>query len=163
LKVWAPVGWPCGQPTSSAQANEEDVDRGQLPNRALRPLQAADEETVDTDQLARPLSLDVPLRRRLAGRLVRRRVAGKECEPPGAGVETMPAQAAPDAVVADDDPAPALLTQLARDPVRSIAGVAEREGDDALFDKRRQLLRHPRRSLGRRISSPCRSARRLQT
>src|SRR5262249_57917539 len=77
-----------------------DVVRRQLPDRALCPLQAADEETVDADQLARPLSGNVPLRLRLAQRLVRRRVAGNQGPPPCAGVGAPSTHAAPDAGVA---------------------------------------------------------------
>jgi hypothetical protein len=52
-------------------------------------------------------------------------------------------EAAPDTVVTDDDPAPLLAAELARDPPRPKARVAEREGNDPLLDKRRQLIRQP--------------------
>jgi hypothetical protein len=52
-----------------------DVDRGQLPDRALGPPQPPDVEAVDPDQLAAPLDVDVALGARIARRLVRRRDA----------------------------------------------------------------------------------------
>jgi transposase InsO family protein len=86
-------------------------------------------------------------------------------QPLGARVESVPAQTPADAVMADQDPATALLAQLARDPRGPRAGVAEREGDDPLLQQRRDLLRirGHRRSLGRKISNPCRSTRRFHT
>src|SRR5262245_21828651 len=121
-----------------------DVDRGQLPDRTLGAGEAANEEAVDPDQLAGSLSPDVAPWLRLARRPVGRRVAGDQRQPPRARVEPVPTQAAPDTVMADDDPAPAPLAQLARDPARPEAGMAERKGHDPLLQKRRQLLRHPR-------------------
>jgi hypothetical protein len=58
-----------------------DVDRGQLPDRALRTLQPPDEEAIPAHQLARPLRLHVPLRLGLSRRLVGRCEAGDEREP----------------------------------------------------------------------------------
>jgi hypothetical protein len=57
-----------------------DVDRGQLPDSALRAGEAADVEGVKADELARPLGLDMALRLRIA-RLVRGGVTGDEREP----------------------------------------------------------------------------------
>src|SRR5207244_7971375 len=101
-----------------------DVDRGQLPDRALRARQAADEEAIEANQLPRTLRLDMPLPLR-PGRLVGRRIARDERQPLRTRVETVPTQAAPDAVVADEDPAPALPAQLARDPPRPVARMTE--------------------------------------
>ena len=78
----------------------------------------------------------MPLGLRLAWRLVRRCVAGNERQPLGARVEPVPTQAAPDAIVGDDDPAPALAAKLTGDPARTEAGMAERERDDPLLEKR---------------------------
>jgi hypothetical protein len=91
-----------------------DVNRGQLPDRAFRPLQPAD-EAVDPGQLARPLGLNMPLGLSLAWRPGRRRVARDQGGPVRTRVEAVPAEVAPDAVVADDDRAPLLLAQLAGD------------------------------------------------
>jgi len=107
-------------------------------------VQPADEEAVDTDQLARTLGLHVPLRLWLARRLVGGAVAGDERQPLRAPVEAVPAQAAPDAVGRDDDPAPPLTPELAADPPWPEAGMGERERDDPLLDKRRELVGHPR-------------------
>src|SRR5262245_51845086 len=46
--------------------------------------------------------------------------------------------------MADEDRAPALAAQLARDPPWPVTGVAERERDDPLLDKRRPLVGQPR-------------------
>ncbi|MGH3042541.1 MAG: hypothetical protein ACRDNG_12530 [Gaiellaceae bacterium] len=56
----------------------------------------------------------------------------------------MPAQAAPDAVVRDDEAAPTLLAQLGGDPLGTEVGAAEREGDGPLLDERGQLVRQER-------------------
>jgi len=118
-------------------------------------VQAADEEAVDADQLARPLRLDMALRLGLARRLGGRAVAGDEREPPAPGREPVPAQTAPDPVRRDEQPAPAGTGKLGGDPARSQARVAKREGDDPLLDERRELgIFGRRRSRGRRISSP---------
>jgi len=61
-------------------------------------VEAADEETVEADQLARTLRLDVLLGPRCAWRLVGSGVARDKAQPFAAGVETMPAQTASDAV-----------------------------------------------------------------
>jgi len=106
-------------------------------------VQSAAEEAVEADQLARPLRLHVLLDRRRTRRLVRRRVAGDEREPLRARVEPVPAQAAPDAVAGDDEPAPTGARELGRDPPRAEPRVAEREGDDPLLDQRRELIGHP--------------------
>jgi len=50
-----------------------------------------------------------------------------------------PAEAAPDAVVGDDQAARALLAQLGGDPLRAQTGMAKREGDDRLLNQRREL------------------------
>ncbi|MDQ3867507.1 MAG: hypothetical protein M3304_11910 [Actinomycetota bacterium] len=101
----------------------------------------------------------------LPRRLVGGGVAGDEREALGARGEAVAAQAAPDAVVGDAQAAPAGLPELGRDPPGAEAGVAEREGEDRLLEKRRELfgIRGRRRSLGRRIASPWRSMRRFQT
>ena len=104
--------------------------------RAFCALQPGDEEAVDPDQLARPLRLDVPGRLRLARRLVRRPVARNERDPLQPRVQPVTTQAASDAVVRDDDSAPALPPKLARDPLRPVAGVTEREGNDPLLHQR---------------------------
>ncbi len=72
------------------------------------PLRRPTKKQSIPTRLARTLRLDVALGLRLAWRLVGSRVAGDERQPLRAGVEAVPAQAAPDAVVADDDPAPTL-------------------------------------------------------
>jgi hypothetical protein len=53
-------------------------------------VQAADEEAIDADELARPLRLDVALRLKLTRRLVGRPVAGNKRQPLGTSVEPMP-------------------------------------------------------------------------
>jgi len=121
-----------------------DVDRRQLPDGAAGAVQAANVETVDTDELSRPLSLHVPLRLRLTRRLVGGAVAGDEREPAGTRVEAMPTQAAPDPVRRDDDPAPLRAPQLGSDPARTKPRVGEREGDQPLLDHRWQLVWHLR-------------------
>ena len=68
------------------------VDRGDLPDRALRAMQAPDEAAVKTDQLAGTGCVDVQLGRRLSRRFVRRAVTGDERQAPGARVEPTPAQ-----------------------------------------------------------------------
>ena len=55
-----------------------DVDRGQLPDGALRPGEPADEEGVHAHELAWTLGLDVALGLGLARRLVGSGVAGDE-------------------------------------------------------------------------------------
>jgi len=71
-------------------------------------LQATDVEAVDPDQLARAGGLERPLGLPLPRRLIGGGVAGDKREPLLPRVEAVAAQAAPDAVVRDDDPAPAL-------------------------------------------------------
>jgi hypothetical protein len=83
----------------------------------------------------------MPLRLRLPRRLVGRGVAGDQREPLLPRVQAVAAQATPDPVVADNDPAPALAAQLARDPPRPEARVAEREGDNPFLNERRELVR----------------------
>jgi hypothetical protein len=120
------------------------VDRGQLPDGAVGALEPADEEAVEADQLAGVIDLDVLLGLGLARRLVGSAVAGDQRQPLGARVEPVPAQAAPNAVRGDDDPAPLRAAQLGSDPSRPQAGVGDRERDDPLLDHRRQLIRHLR-------------------
>jgi len=79
------------QTTSSAQEKEEQTSIAvscqiapSVPRR--RPV-----ETVDPDQFAGPVDLDVRLRPRLARRLVGGAVAGDQREPLGARVEPVPA------------------------------------------------------------------------
>jgi hypothetical protein len=107
-------------------------------------VQATDEEAVEAHQLARPFGLDVAWRRGLARRLVGRAVAGDERQPSRPRREPVPAQAAPDAVVRDEQAAPTRARELGGDPARPQAGVAEREGDDSLLDQRRELVGHLR-------------------
>lgn len=75
-----------------------DVDRGELPDRALGPSQAPDVEAVDPDQLAGPLSVDVLLGAGISRRLIGRGVAGDQPEPLGARVQAVAAEHLPDAV-----------------------------------------------------------------
>ena len=120
------------------------VDRGELPDRALGATEAADVEAVDPDQLAGPLDVDVRFRLGLAWRFVGGAVAGDEREPLGARVEPVSAQAAPDTVGRDDDPAPLLAAKLGGDPPRAETGVRDRERNDPLLHDRRQLVGHLR-------------------
>ena len=85
-------------------------------------MEPTDVEGVHPHELARPLSLYVPLGLTCARRLVRGGVAGDERETLGACIEPMSAQAAPDAVVADDETTPALPAQFRGDPGRAEAG-----------------------------------------
>jgi hypothetical protein len=80
-------------------------------------VQSADEEAVDTDQLAGSLGLDVTLRLRLARRLVGGAVASDKREPLRARVEPMPTQAAPDTVGGNDQARQAAATPIR--PARS--------------------------------------------
>ena len=94
-----------------------DVDRGELPDRALGAAQASDVEAVDPDQLARPVDVDVLLGTGVARRLVGRGVAGDQPQPLGAGVQPVAAEHLPDAVGRDHDPAP-LLARASSDATR---------------------------------------------
>ena len=80
--------------------------------------------------------------RGLARRLVGRSVAGHQGEALLARVEPVPAQAAPDAVVRDDEPAPLLAAQLGSDSPWPVARMGDREGNDSLLHHRRQLVGH---------------------
>ena len=117
-------------------------------------VQAADEEAVDTDQLARPVGVDVWLWLRLARRFIGGPIAGHE---PSrlARVSRRGAQTTPDAVWADLQPAPFGARERAR-PARPEPGMAEREGDDPLLDRGESGfgICGRRRSRGRSISSP---------
>src|SRR6266498_3971421 len=80
----------------------------------------------------------------LARRLVGRPVAGDQREPLAARIKPVPAQAAPDAVRRDDDPAPTRAAELGGDPLRAEPGVTQCEGDDPRLDQHRKLVRHLR-------------------
>jgi len=71
-------------------------------------------------------------------------VAGDQAEPLLAGVEAVAAQAAPDAVVGDEEAAPALAAKLGGDAGRTETRMAEREGHDPLLDERGELVRYAR-------------------
>jgi hypothetical protein len=142
----------------------EAVDRGQLPDGAVGALEAADEEAVEADELARPLDLDVRLRLGLPRRLVGRPVAGDEGEPLRTGVEPVPAEAAPDAVSGDDDPSPLLAAELGGDPARAEAGwaIAKATIRSSTIAGSWLGIFGFRRSRGLSTSSPCRSTSRFQ-
>src|SRR5204862_199377 len=80
----------------------------------------------------------------LTGRVVGGTVAGDERQPLGARVEAVAAQAAPDAVGGDDEAAPLLAPQLGGDAPRPQPGVGDGEGEDALLEQGRELVRHQR-------------------
>jgi len=136
-----------------------EVDRRQLPDRAFRAAQAADVEAVDPDQLARPVDLDVGLRRRLGRRLVGGTVAGDQREALGSRVEAVPAQTAPDPVRRDDDPAPARAAKLGGDPPGTEPGWPSAKATIRSSTSSESWLGifGRRRSRGRSTSSPCRS------
>src|SRR5215207_6917549 len=116
-----------------------------MPDGALGPAQAPDEEAVDLDLLAGPGGVDVPLDRRdLGASFVGIAVPGDQRQALVAGVQPDPAQDAPDAVLADPDAAPLLPGQLRADAPRAVAGVPEGEGDDPLLEVRADLVGHPR-------------------
>lgn len=122
------------------------VDCIQLPDGTLRPGRALDVEGVHADELTGMVGPAVALGLVLARWLVRRRVSRDEAQSRPARVESVPAQAAPVAVVADDEDALALRAKLGRDPCGAEFGMAQGEGNDPLFDKRRELSGHAQHS-----------------
>jgi hypothetical protein len=143
-----------------------DVERAQLPDGAFRAGEPADVEAVDPDQLAWELRLDVPLRFRLARRLV------------GSGVTRHERQCRLARVLRPcrrrQRQTPLGLTTIP--PQRSRASsLAIRRGPKPGWPSAKATIRSSKngdsccgirgrlRSLGRKISNPCRSARRFQT
>jgi hypothetical protein len=122
-----------------------DVDRGVLPDRALRPRQATDEKAVDADLLSGPVGIDVPGWWWRRGRaLVGVAVPGDQGQALGAGVEPKADEDAPNAVLTDPQAAPFLSGEFGADASGSEAGVRQGEGDDPLFDVRPDLVGYPR-------------------
>ena len=121
-----------------------DVDRGQLPDGLLHVVQSPDEEAVEANQLAGPLRLHMAGFGGRARGLVGRGVTCDQREPLRARVQPVPAQAAPNAVGRNDEATPAWARELGRDPARTQTGMAQREGEDALLNERRELIGHPR-------------------
>jgi hypothetical protein len=121
-----------------------DVDRGQLPDRALGALQPPDVEAVDADQLAGPVDVDVLFGAGIARRLVGSGVAGDQPQALGPGVQAVAAQDLPDTIGRDHDATPLLARQLGGHPPRAQAGMRQREADDALLDHLGQLVGHLR-------------------
>jgi hypothetical protein len=84
-----------------------------------------------------------------------RGVARDEREALGTRVQAVAAQHLPDPVRGDDDPAPLLARELARDAPRSEPGVRDREAEDPLLD-------HPRQRVGHLRAPPFPRAQHLQ-
>jgi hypothetical protein len=80
----------------------------------------------------------------LAWRLVGCGVAGDEREALPPRGEAVTTQAAPDAVVRDEQAAPALAPELSGDAGGTESGVTESEGDDPALDQRGELVGHAR-------------------
>jgi hypothetical protein len=85
-----------------------DVDRCELPDRALSALESSDVEAVDPDELTRPRDIDVLLRSGISGWLIRCRVASDQPETLRPGVQPVTAQNLPHTVRGDHDGAPLL-------------------------------------------------------
>src|SRR5664280_3452404 len=121
-----------------------NVDRGELPDRALGASESADVEAVDPHQLAGPLNVDVALWLWGSGWLIGRCVARDQPEALRAGVQPVAAEHLPHSVRRDDDPAPLLPGELRGDASGTEAGVSDREGHDPLLDHLRQRVGHLR-------------------
>jgi hypothetical protein len=83
-------------------------------------------------------------RRRVGLALVGIAVAGDQRRALGARGQPHAAQHAPRAVLGDPDATPLRPRKLGADPPRPVAGVTEREGDDALLEVGPDLVGHPR-------------------
>jgi hypothetical protein len=121
-----------------------DVDRCELPDRALGALQAPDVEAIDPDQLTGPLHVDVALWLWGSGWLVGRCIARDQPQTLDASVQPVAAKNLPHPVRRDDDPAPLLPGELRGDPSRPEPGMSDRERHDPLLDHLRHLVRHLR-------------------
>jgi hypothetical protein len=107
-------------------------------------VQAPDEETVDPDQLARPLGVDVRLGLRLAGRFERCAMPRDQGQALGARVQSVADERLVDAVGRDLQSAPFRAPQPGRDALGAPARVTETERDDPLLDDLGELVGHLR-------------------
>src|SRR6266542_1780283 len=123
------------------------IDRGVLPDPALRAAESADMKAVQLHQRARTRCHQM---RRFAGhrplRLGWRGVAGDERQTLAPRGDAVARQDLEHARARDDQAAPCRAAQLRGDTPWTQAGLAQGEGDDSLLEEGRELVGHARRT-----------------
>jgi hypothetical protein len=120
------------------------IARGELPDLA-HALELADVEGVETDQVARPLRVDVRVHqssaRPFGHQSVRRRSGLQPCQPLPPRLQPVAPEDPVDAGATDPPPAPAPLAQLGGNPGGPVRGPEQRIGQHGVLEGRDGLTR----------------------